>query len=102
MLELLTIIITISIRKFNLSLVSLAVAVALMGCGGVSDNKDDSSDNHALSGHVIDPAIVGATVKMACGSDTYDAVGLTDSTGAFSITSIPKETLNNRQLFFTG
>ena len=77
--------------KFNLSLVSLAVAVALTGCGGLSDDKDDSSDNHALSGHVIDPAIVGATVKMVCGSDSYDAVGSTDSTGAFSITSIPSE-----------
>lgn len=90
--------------KFLLS--SLIVSAVLSGCSDSSlgpGNREDVFNNYSLAGHVIDPAIVGATVKISCGEITYNAIRKTDENGAFTISSVPERVnLNTCTFLATG
>lgn len=78
-------------NKIRISLLSVAISAALIGCGGGSQEYSGPSalGKQSVSGHVIGSIIVGATVRLACGDKTYNAVSKTDYNGAFSVEDIP-------------
>lgn len=58
----------------------------MTACGGGSSSSSDENDTGTLTGHVIDPAIVGATVELRNAEGTaLAAVTITDEQGYFAL-----------------
>lgn len=85
------------------TIAAIAILTGCGGSGGGTDTKKVEISNHEISGKVIDPAIIGATVKIKCNDITYNASNKTDQNGSFVISTVPGDiNLSTCTLISTG